>query len=314
MRWRSVPRSRAGQRHERVQGLAAQAASRRRTAGRASSPRVAAGEQVEDASPMAQPTRARPAPPRRKTPSGRFWRGKSVSGSLRGLDAAPERRVVGLVGPSGDAQPDSTPRARRSAHAARRTSRTRTRWRSRAARLGASRGRPRLAPRQGASSVEAERGGLASFAQRAPRARADSVPPRAASAAATNTFRKPCITARGRVGGVGERLLGPHGMVQAGGRLERQRRPGAAVDEARDVAGSGNRRGATPPVRTLAGAARLGRASIAGERVGSGAGSRRRPSSAGGAAPPSDAVGPPAGVAAFSSSAVHDRASARRRR
>ena len=59
---------------------------------------LAAGEQVEDARRRWRSRCARgPSPPRRKTPSGRFWIGKSVAASFADSTKLRERRVVGAV-------------------------------------------------------------------------------------------------------------------------------------------------------------------------------------------------------------------------
>ena len=178
---------------------------------------------------MAQPTRAGPSPPRRKTPSGRFWTGKSPAGSF--ADST-KLRSAGSCVPSVFGITRAL-RARAGRPPARRTSRSRRRPRSRAAPPRAAAVLARSCRQARPVVVEAE-----SRRRRARAARPRA--PRAVAPVAREGGRREHVQEAVHHGArarrlVGERLLGAHRVVQARRGLPRHAGRGAGGDEARDV-------------------------------------------------------------------------------
>ena len=244
---------------------------------------------------MAQPIRAGRAPPRRKTPSGRFWTGKSVAGSF--ADSTQLRSAASWVpsvfGDHGEHPRASARSATGSANEQEPKDDAKSRRRSRSSSVEARRcrqERPSSSRRKAAASSSrstrlevgerravAGEGGRREHVQEAVQDR-----PRAARL-------------------VGEGLLGADRVVQPGGGLEGHAGGGAGGDEPGQVGGIGN------GVRHDAAGAHLGpraaaaqgrRAARRGRRR---AAPRRKPSSPAGSA--SSAASASSGPAAFSSTA-----------
>ena len=168
------------------------------------SPRSAQAARSRIWSPTAHPIRAGRAPPRRKTPRGRFWTGKSVSGSFADSiqlrsDASCVPSIFGITGCPAESGwlSGRAPRASAGRPPARRRSRSRSdvaksrrafatssaeTWRWRQARPSSSRRKAEASCSRSTASMSA------------------SGAPARAKAAAAKTFRKPCITARGLPG------------------------------------------------------------------------------------------------------------------